>query len=74
MRGNTEALHGNIYKEKMFHGEVGAKVEFDPGKGRVIIPEDFQNSTGQGPVQPGLHEMVALLWTGTSPPSYSMIL
>lgn len=62
-----------IYKEKMFHGEVDAKVQLDPGKGKVIIPEDFQNSTGQGPVQPGLHEMVTLLWTGTSTPSYSMI-
>lgn len=58
----------------MFHGKVDAKVELDPGKGRVIVPEDFQNSTGQGPVQPGLHEMVALLWTATSTPNYLMIL
>lgn len=50
----------------MFHEEIDALVELDPGKGRVIIPEDFQNSTGQGPMQPGLHEMVALLWGGTS--------
>ena len=34
------------YKEKMLHGEVGAKMELSPGKGR-IIPGDFQNSTGQ---------------------------
>lgn len=34
----------------MFHGKVDAKVELDPGKRRVIVPEDFQNSTGQGPV------------------------
>lgn len=44
----------------MFHGEVDAEVELDPGKGRVIIPEDFQSSTGQGPVQPDLHDVVAL--------------
>lgn len=49
-----------MYKEKMFHGEVDAEVQLDPGKGRVIIPEDFENSAGQGPVQPGLHEMVTL--------------
>lgn len=44
------------------------------GKGRIIIPGDFQNSTGQGPVQPDLPEMVALVWAGTSSPTYSMIL
>lgn len=49
-----------ICKEKIFHGEVDAKVQLDPGKGRVIIPEDFQSSTGQGPVQPDLREIVAL--------------
>lgn len=58
----------------MLHGEVGAKVELGPGKWRIIIPGDFQNSAGQGPVRPDLPETVALLWAGTSSPSYSMML
>lgn len=58
------------YKEKLLHGEVEAKVELGPGKGKITIPGDFQNLTAQGPVQPDLPEMVALLWAGTSSPSY----
>lgn len=38
----------------MLHGEVDAKVELGPGKGRIIIPGDFQNSVGQGSVQTDL--------------------
>jgi len=45
------------YKEKMLHREVDAKVGLGPGKGRIIIPGDFQNSTGQGPAQPDLPEI-----------------
>lgn len=57
------------YKEKMLHREVDAKEELGPGKGRTILPGDFQKSTGQGPVQPDVPETVALLWAGTSSPS-----
>lgn len=53
-------------KEKMLHGEVGAKVELGPGRGRIVIPGDFQDSIGQRPVHPDLPEMVALLWAGTA--------
>lgn len=28
--------------EKMLHGEADAKVELRPGKGRIIIPGDWQ--------------------------------
>lgn len=61
-------------KDKVLHGEVDAKVELGPGRERIVIPGDFQDSIGQGPVHPDLPEMVALLWAGTASPSYSMIL